>query len=52
VLQARVLGLFSNSLVRRGFLALGSKETLRGTPYAIDYQDVDENERIYRKVHG
>jgi chemotaxis protein methyltransferase CheR len=51
-LQARVLGLFSNSLVRRGFLALGSKETLRGTPYAVDYDVLDENERIYRKAYG
>jgi chemotaxis protein methyltransferase CheR len=51
-LQARVLGLFSNSLVRRGFLALGNKETLRGTPYAVDFEELDEHERLYRKVHG
>jgi len=49
-LQAHVLELFSNSLVRRGFLALGSKETLNGTPAAESYETVDEDERIYRKA--
>jgi len=51
-LQSRVLGLFSNSLVRRGFLALGNKESLRGTPYAVDFEEIDQHERLYRKVHG
>jgi chemotaxis protein methyltransferase CheR len=51
-LQARALGLFADSLVRRGFLALGNKESLRGTPYAVDFDVLDEDERIYRKAHG
>src|SRR6266540_1823910 len=42
----------NEAVLRRGFLALGSKETLRGTPYAVDYEELDQSERIYRKVHG
>jgi chemotaxis protein methyltransferase CheR len=49
-LQGRVLELFSNSLIRRGFLALGSKETLQSTGAATAYETVDENERVYRKL--
>jgi chemotaxis protein methyltransferase CheR len=49
-LQARVHQLFYNSLVRFGVLALGRKETLRLTPHEADYEDVDGEERIYRKV--
>jgi chemotaxis protein methyltransferase CheR len=48
-LQERVLDLFSGSLIRRGFLALGSKETLQGTGAAAAYEAVDETERLYRK---
>jgi len=51
-LQAHVLDLFSNSLVRRGFLTLGSKETLRATHAAGRYETIDETERIYRKAYG
>ena len=49
-LQARVHGLFHASLVRRGILALGHKESIRFTPHEQDYEDLDERERIYRRV--
>jgi chemotaxis protein methyltransferase CheR len=48
-LQDRVLTLFDESLVRRGVLALGRKETLRGTALEARYEPVDEAEKIYRK---
>ena len=48
-LQNRALGLFADSLVRGGFLGLGSKESLRFTEAADLFQDVAMQERIYRK---
>jgi chemotaxis protein methyltransferase CheR len=51
-LQARVIDLFSASLVRLGFLGLGSKESLTGTPGAAAYDVVDADARLYRKVRG
>lgn len=48
-LQDRVLGLFDESLPRRGVLALGRKETLRGTAIEERYEAVVEAERIYRR---
>jgi chemotaxis protein methyltransferase CheR len=47
-LQDRVHRLFYQSLVRFGFLALGSKETVQFTPHQSAYEDLGE--RIYRKV--
>jgi chemotaxis protein methyltransferase CheR len=47
-LQERVHRLFYQSLVRFGFLALGSKETVRFSPHEAAYQDLGE--RLYRKV--
>jgi chemotaxis protein methyltransferase CheR len=51
-LQNRVIDLFSASLVRLGFLCLGSKESLRGTGGEAAYDVLDADERIYRKVRG
>ena len=48
-LQDRVLTLFDESLTRRGTLALGRKETLRGTVIDDRYEDRVEPERIYRR---
>jgi chemotaxis protein methyltransferase CheR len=48
-LQNRALGLFADSLVRGGFLGLGSKESLRFTEAADLFLDVAIPERIYRK---
>jgi chemotaxis protein methyltransferase CheR len=49
-LQDRALGLFSDSLVRRGFLGLGSKESLRFSKHAASFSDFDARERLYQKV--
>ncbi len=48
-LQNRALGLFSDSLVRGGFLGLGSKESLRFTDAADLYSEVSIPQRIYRR---
>jgi len=48
-LQDRVLELFDASLARRGVLALGRKETLRGTVLEDRYEPLVEAERIYRR---
>ena len=48
-LQDRALGLFGESLVRGGFLGLGSKETLRFSRYSDGFADFDEGEKIYRR---
>jgi len=48
-LQDRALALFEQSLVPRGFLALGSKENLRVSSHAAAFDAFDMHERIYRK---
>lgn len=48
-LQDRALGLFGESLVRGGFLGLGSKETLRFSRHSDGFADFDEGEKIYRR---
>lgn len=48
-LQNRVLELFDESMTRRGVLALGRKETLRGTVLEDGYEALVEAERIYRR---
>ncbi|WP_313618290.1 CheR family methyltransferase [Agrobacterium sp.] len=49
-LQNRALGLFNESLARKGFLGLGSKESLRFSDYVGEFADFDRNEKIYQKV--
>ncbi|KNH05833.1 Chemotaxis protein methyltransferase CheR [Candidatus Burkholderia brachyanthoides] len=49
-LQDRALGLFSDSLVRRGFLGLGSKESLRFSKHADHFVDFNSRERLYQKI--
>jgi chemotaxis protein methyltransferase CheR len=49
-LQARVFDLFDQSIDHLGFLALGSKETLRFTDIAPKYKQVEYNEKIWRKM--
>ncbi len=44
-----MLELFDQSLARRGVLALGRKETLRGTVVEDRYEPLVEPERIYRR---
>jgi chemotaxis protein methyltransferase CheR len=48
-LQDRALGLFGESLVRGGFLGLGSKETLRFSSTSEGFDDFDEVQKIYRR---
>jgi chemotaxis protein methyltransferase CheR len=49
-LQDEVHSLFYESLGTFGILALGHKESVRFTPYADRYEDVDADERVYRKI--
>lgn len=48
-LQNRAIGLFHESLCHRGFLALGSKESLDFTAYADRFEPVVKQERLFRK---
>lgn len=48
-LQDRALQLFTDSLVRGGFLVLGTKEDLRFSAVAHQYEVVDRAARIYKK---
>jgi chemotaxis protein methyltransferase CheR len=48
-LQDRALGLFKDSLARKGFLGLGSKETLRFSGQAIAFNDFVREEKIYQR---
>lgn len=48
-LQNRVLKLFSDSLCPGGFLCLGSKENLKFSEVADQFEVVAEKEKIYRK---
>jgi chemotaxis protein methyltransferase CheR len=50
VLQNQVHGLFYESLGMFGLLALGHKESIGFTPYADRYEEVDADERVYRKI--
>jgi chemotaxis protein methyltransferase CheR len=49
-LQNRVHELFYESLPVYGILALGSKESLRLSPFEERYEALDTSEKIYRKV--
>jgi chemotaxis protein methyltransferase CheR len=48
-LQDRAIGLFRGSLARKGFLGLGSKESLRFSKHAAAFADFDREEKIYQK---
>jgi chemotaxis protein methyltransferase CheR len=49
-LQERALGLFHESLCHRGFLGLGSKETIDFSGYAGRFDALVKAQRIYRKI--
>lgn len=49
-LQDRALGLFHDSLGRRGFLGLGSKESIDFSAYGERFDAVDKSERLFRKL--
>jgi len=48
-LQDRTIGLFKESLTRKGFLGVGAKETLRFSRHADAFTDFARDERIYQK---
>jgi len=49
ILQNQVFGLFEDSLIHRGFLCLGSKESLMFSQVTDDFKAIDEKKRIYQK---
>lgn len=49
-LQDKVTDLLHHSLVRFGVLALGQKESLRFSPHASDFEELDAREKIYRRL--
>jgi chemotaxis protein methyltransferase CheR len=48
-LQSKVFNLFEDSLENLGFLALGSKETIRFSTVVNKFQPIDAREKIWRK---
>jgi len=48
-LQDRAIGLFREALVRKGFLGIGSKESLRFSAHADHFEDLAREDRIYRR---
>ena len=48
-LQDRALGLFRDALCRRGFLGIGSKESLRFSSHSDAFVDVVREDRIFQK---
>jgi chemotaxis protein methyltransferase CheR len=49
-LQERAFGLFHESLCHRGFLGLGSKETIDFSAYGSRFEPVVKRERLFRKL--
>ena len=49
-LQEHVHRLFYESLAMFGVLALGQKETIRFSPHESSFEELDAEERLYRKV--
>ena len=48
-LQDRAIGLFRDSLARKGFLGLGSKESLRFSEHADAFTEFVREEKIYQR---
>ncbi len=48
-LQDRAIGLFKDSLARKGFLGLGAKENLRFSAHADAFAEFARDERIFQK---
>lgn len=49
-LQDHAIGLFHDSLCRRGFLGLGSNETLQFSSHARDFEAISKRDRIFQKT--
>jgi chemotaxis protein methyltransferase CheR len=48
-LQDRAVGLFRDALCRRGFLGIGSKESLRFSAHADGFTELVQDDRIFQK---
>ena len=48
-LQDRAVGLFRDALCRKGFLGIGSKESLRFSTHADSFEELVRDDRIYRR---
>jgi chemotaxis protein methyltransferase CheR len=48
-LQEEVLGLFGQSMMRFGILALGRKESIRHSRHGSEYEPLVESEKIFRR---
>ena len=48
-LQDRAIGLFRDALCRRGFLGIGSKESLRFSAHADGFTELVRDDRIFQK---
>ncbi len=48
-LQDRAVGLFRDALCRKGFLGIGSKESLRFSAHAASFAELAREQRIYQK---
>ncbi len=48
-LQDRAVGLFKDALVRKGFLGLGARESLRFNAHAAAFAEFARDERLYQK---
>jgi chemotaxis protein methyltransferase CheR len=51
-LQDRAIGLFRESLCRKGFLGIGAKESLRFSAHCDAFDDVSRDDRVFRKREG
>jgi chemotaxis protein methyltransferase CheR len=49
-LQNRAIGVLRDSLCRKGFLGLGSKETLRFSAHADAFAEIAPRDRIYQRL--
>jgi len=49
-LQDRAIGLFHEALVHRGFLGMGSKESLQFGEHADEFEACAREQRLYRKL--
>jgi chemotaxis protein methyltransferase CheR len=49
-LTQRVHRLLYDSLALSGFLGLGNRESMKFTPHEACYEEIDADERIYRRI--
>lgn len=50
ILQDRAIGLFAGSIGRKGFLGIGSKESLRFSAHASQFEEFVKEEKIYQRL--